>query len=103
MTQSLISVIVFVLVLICIPFLVRWAKNQKSMGGNVSGISSRVISATAVGPHQRVVTVEVGTEGDRTRLILGVTPQSISCLHVAQVTSPMESGANLSASPVERL
>jgi flagellar protein FliO/FliZ len=34
-----------------------------------------------VGPHQRVVTVEVGPEGARTWLVLGVTGQTISCLH----------------------
>ena len=51
----------------------------------ISGMASapRVISAVAVGPHQRVVTVEVGPESARTWLILGVTAQSITCLHNA--------------------
>jgi flagellar protein FliO/FliZ len=42
---------------------------------------SKIVSAVAVGPHQRVVTVEVGPEGARTLLVLGVTAQTISCLH----------------------
>ncbi|MEO7108166.1 MAG: flagellar biosynthetic protein FliO, partial [Rhodoferax sp.] len=42
---------------------------------------SRFISALAVGPHQRVVTVEVGPEGKRVWLTLGVTSQNITCLH----------------------
>lgn len=42
---------------------------------------SRVVSTVAVGPNQRVVTVEVGPESARVWLVLGVTPQSIQCLH----------------------
>ncbi len=36
----------------------------------------------AVGPGQRVVTVEVGHGAQKTCLVLGVTAQSIHCLHV---------------------
>ena len=46
-------------------------------------VSSKVISAVAVGPHQRVVTVEVGPEDARVWLTLGVTAQNITCLHTA--------------------
>jgi flagellar protein FliO/FliZ len=35
----------------------------------------------AVGPQQRVLTVEVGPENARTWLVLGVTGQTITCLH----------------------
>ena len=47
-----------------------------------AGTASKVLSAIAVGPHQRVVTVEVGPEHSRTVLVLGVTAQQVSCLHV---------------------
>lgn len=63
----------------------KWVK-QRAPGrfADVSG-QSRFISALAVGQHQRVVTVEVGPEGKRVWLTLGVTAQNISCLHCVDV------------------
>jgi flagellar protein FliO/FliZ len=85
MTQSLLSIIVFLGLLASLPFLVKWVKQRS--GGVVEGVGSqaRLVSALSVGPHQRVVTVDVGPEGARQRLTLGVTPQSITCLHSAPV------------------
>jgi flagellar protein FliO/FliZ len=82
--SSLVSVGVFLVILACLPFGVQWIK-RRSPGGNedVNG-KSRFISALAVGPHHRVVTVEVGPEGRRVWLTLGVTAQSISCLHCVE-------------------
>lgn len=81
MTQTLMTVGLFIALLACVPLAVKWVQ-RRSVGGS-TGMSSapRVISAAAVGPHQRVVTVEVGPENARIWLILGVTAQSITCLH----------------------
>ncbi len=81
MTQTLMTVGLFVVLLALMPVALKWVQ-RRSVGG-VSGMASapRVISGVAVGPHQRVVTVEVGPENARTWLILGVTAQSITCLH----------------------
>ena len=85
MTQSWILVGAFLAVLVCLPMVLKWIK-QRVPGrfADASG-QSRFISALAVGPHQRVVTVEVGPEGKRVWLTLGVTGQSISCLHCVDV------------------
>lgn len=85
MTQSWILVGAFLGVLVCLPMVLRWVKQR--VPGRFSDVSgqSRFISALAVGPHQRVVTVEVGPEGKRVWLTLGVTGQSISCLHCVDV------------------
>ena len=85
MTQSWILVGAFLGVLVCLPVLLKWLK-QRVPGrfADVSG-QSRFISALAVGPHQRVVTVEVGPEGRRVWLTLGVTGPTISCLHTVDV------------------
>ena len=45
-------------------------------------MSAQVLTSIAVGPGQRVVTVEVGQGSQKTCLVLGVTAQSIHCLHV---------------------
>lgn len=93
MTQTLISVGLFVVLLALVPIALKWVQ-RRSGGGGGGGIASasRVISAVAVGPHQRVVTVEVGPEGSRTWLTLGVTAQAITCLHSAAADSKTSSG-----------
>ncbi len=81
MSQSLLSVGIFLAVIVCLPFAVKWFKERTTADVRQIGGQSKVISAVAVGPHQRVVTVEVGPPGARVWLTLGVTAQSINCLH----------------------
>ncbi|WP_233506031.1 FliO/MopB family protein [Rhodoferax lacus] len=87
MTQSLILIGLFLCVLVSLPFLIERLK--KHYGLSIPGISgpSRVVSVLSLGAQQRVVTVEVGPHNARVWLVLGVTPQSIQCLH----TTPAES------------
>lgn len=91
MTQTLVSVVFFVVLLALVPSALKWVQ-RRSVGG-ASGLTSasRIISAIAVGPHQRVVTVEVGPEGERVWLTLGVTAQTITCLHTALIDTKTES------------
>ena len=82
MTQTLITVAVFVLALAMVPMGIKWLQSRMAVGsGATAGAASRVLSAVAVGPQQRVVTVEVGPADARICLVLGVTAQSIACLH----------------------
>lgn len=84
-SQSLIPVGIFLALLVCLPFIVKWVKRRSETGSREPGGQARFISAVAVGPHQRVVTVEVGPDGARVWLTLGVTSQAITCLHTASV------------------
>lgn len=81
MTQTLLAVLAFVVIVAALPWLVRRLQQRQALarGGDVA---IRVLSAVAVGAHQRVVTVEVGEGAHKTRLVLGVTAQQINCLHV---------------------
>lgn len=81
MTQSLVWVAGFVLLLALVPFGIKWLQSRTGSGLMQAGASSRVLSAVAVGPQQRVVTVEVGPSDARICLVLGVTQHSIACLH----------------------
>ena len=87
MTQSWLLVGAFLAILVCLPVGLRWLKQRVPGRFADVGAQSRFISALAVGPHQRVVTVEVGPEGKRVWLTLGVTGQNISCLHSVAVDS----------------
>lgn len=91
LSQTLLAVLAFVAIVAALPWLVKRMQQRQAMarGGDVS---TRVLSAVAVGAHQRVVTVEVGEGAHKTRLVLGVTAQQINCLHVltpgAAATTP---------------
>jgi flagellar protein FliO/FliZ len=85
MTSSFFPVVLFLVMLACVPLVLKWLRTKSIVGGNDAGAQSKIISALAVGPHQRVITVEVGLEAARVRLTLGVTPQAISLLHSAPV------------------
>lgn len=81
MTQSLYLVAGLVLLLALVPVGIKWIQARSGHGALVAGASGKVLSAVAVGPQQRVVTVEVGAADARICLVLGVTQQSITCLH----------------------
>lgn len=81
MTQTLLTVAAFVLLLAMVPMGIRWLQARAGGVGPNPGVGSKVLSAVAVGPHQRVVTVEVGPPDARVCLVLGVTAQSVTCLH----------------------
>jgi len=91
MTESLVPVGIFLLLLGCLPFALKWIKQRTSGATGQVGRQAKFISALAVGPHQRVVIVEVGPEGQRVWLTLGVTGQGISCLHSVTIPqSPLD-------------
>ena len=96
MSQTLFTVGLFVVLLALVPFALRWVQRRAVAGGAGLASASRVVSAIAVGPHQRVVTVEVGPEGSRTWLTLGVTAQTITCLHSAVVAMKPDGSATSS-------
>nr|WP_315190802.1 flagellar biosynthetic protein FliO [uncultured Albidiferax sp.] len=85
MGQTLLLVVLFVAAMAMLPLAIKWIQRRAQGGGVAASGNARVVSAVGVGPHQRVVTVEVGPEGARTWLVLGVTAQAISCLHTAPV------------------
>jgi flagellar protein FliO/FliZ len=81
MSQAWVSVVLFVVLLALVPVALKWAQRRAGGGGIGSSAATRIVSAVGVGPHQRVVTVEVGPEGSRVWLTLGVTAQNVTCLH----------------------
>lgn len=89
MTQTLLTVVAFVLLLAMVPMGLKWLQARSVVSGPAAGGANRVLSAVAVGPQQRVVTVEVGPAHARVCLVLGVTAQSVSCLH----TTPAQPAA----------
>ena len=92
MTQSMILIGAFLVVLVCLPFAIAWIKKRNNVGASQGGSQLKFVSALAVGPHQRVVTVEAGPEGSRVWLTLGVTSGAIACLHTSQASPAHDGG-----------
>lgn len=82
MTQLISTALLFLVVLALVPLALRWVRQRTMPSGADAASAARVVSAAAVGPQQRVVTVEVGPQGRRVWLVLGVTAQTVNCLHV---------------------
>jgi flagellar protein FliO/FliZ len=93
MSQTLALLVLFVGALALLPWLVRRLQQRRLADTGAMGAGVRVLAAVAVGPQQRVLTVEVGPEGARSWLVLGVTAQHISCLHVLQPGAQAKAGA----------
>jgi flagellar protein FliO/FliZ len=91
LSQTLLLVVLFVILMAMLPLGIKWMQRRTGGINAVAGANLKVISAVAVGPQQRVVTVEVGPEGARTWLVLGVTAHNISCLFT-QPASGTEAG-----------
>ncbi len=96
MTQQLLLIGLFLSVLASLPWALRWLRGRMVSNAVAVGGQSRFISAVAVGPNQRVVTVEVGPEQARVWLTLGVTSQTVSLLH----TIPVRANGEVAASVV---
>ena len=83
--QTLISIGLFVVFIALIPVGLKWVQRRAVANAGNVGSASRIISTIAVGPHQRIITIEVGPESERSWLTLGVTAQTITCLHCTSI------------------
>lgn len=81
MTQSLLLIVIFIGLLACMPMAVNRLKKRYGLTQLGPTHDSRLVSVLAVGPQQKVVTVEVGPPEAKVWLVLGVTAQSVNHLH----------------------
>lgn len=81
MNTPLLPILWFLAILCLIP-LVLWLLKRTPIGAaNGAGVM-RVVAQLSVAPNQRLLTVEVGTGDDKRWLVLGVSGQQITTLHV---------------------
>jgi flagellar protein FliO/FliZ len=96
-SQTLLVVALFVVALATLPWAIKWLQRRVQGGMAMAGPNSRLVGALAVGPQQRVVTVEVGPAGARVWLVLGVTTQTVNLLHTLPATGGDFAGALVKA------
>lgn len=97
MASTWLSLALLVLIIAMVPLALKWLQARTGLGRLPAQGAIRVLDAAAVGPQQRVMTVEIGEPGARIRLTLGVTPTHISCLHQAPVVAT--AGETFDAAP----
>ncbi len=98
MSLAWLSIALLLLGLALLPSGIKWLQRRVGIHTAASASSAlRIVSSLAVGVHQRIVTVEVGPDGQKTWLILGISPQTITCLH----TVAMEAGPRPPVQPVQ--
>lgn len=79
--NNLLPLLWFVAILALIPALL-WLLKRTPLGGAGAQGQMRTVAMLQIAPNQRLLTVEVGQGEDRRWLVLGVTAQQISTLHV---------------------
>ncbi len=100
--SSLLPLLWFLAIVALIP-LALWLLKRTPLGGGAGNPQMRIIAALPLSPSQRLLTVEVGQGDERRWLVLGVSAQQISTLHVmppqAEPSGPGAAGSTAPASP----
>jgi flagellar protein FliO/FliZ len=81
MSSPIVSLLWFVAVLALIPISLKLLKRTPMGGAAAQGVM-RTVAALPISANQRLLTVEVGSGEDKRWLVLGVTAQQITTLHV---------------------
>jgi len=97
-SQGLSSLLWFVAILAAIPA-VLWFLKRTPLGGAGSGQAMRSIGVLPLSTSQRIVTLEVGSGDERRWLVLGVTPTTITTLHMMAPQGPAAVDAAMPPAP----
>ena len=90
MSYTYLWLVALVALLCTLPWVVKWLQRRTGLGPKRAGDGVQLVSALALGPQQRVMTVEVGPADARVQLVLGVTAQHITCLYSQPVRAVPE-------------
>jgi flagellar protein FliO/FliZ len=81
MLQNALPAFGLLVLMVLVAWLLKRSRHQIAGLAGHAGPSLRVMNSLALGPQQRVVTVQVGQGAEGVCLVLGVTAGSITALH----------------------
>lgn len=81
MLQNAAPAIVLLIVMVGIAWLLQRYRRHLPGAANRAGPHLQVLGGVALGPQQRVVTLQVGQGEQAVCLVLGVSPGSVTALH----------------------
>ncbi len=89
MLQNALPAFGLLLIMVVLAVVLKRMRHHLPRPGGQEGPALRTLSSLSLGPHQRMVTVQVGEGADSVCLVLGVTPGSVQTLHsMALPTDP---------------
>lgn len=99
MTGQLVQLLLGLLLVIGLIFLLAWLMRRVQQIGPRGGKVIKVLASQALGPRDRLVLVQVGSE----QILLGLSPGRISALHVMNEPVHLPDGEPASAEFAQRL
>ena len=86
--------IVLAAAIVLAPFAAKWWVRKRQGPTALAASEMRLVASVALGPQQRVVTIEAGPPHARVWLVLGVSAGAITTLHTAACESPNTTGSD---------
>ncbi|MFP8779474.1 FliO/MopB family protein [Hydrogenophaga sp. RWCD_12] len=97
MIQNAAPAVVLLIVMVGIAWLLQRYRRHLPGAAHRAGPALQVLGGVALGPQQRVVTVQVGQGEQAVCLVLGVSPGSVTALH--QMPLPTAASEPVDAAP----
>ena len=99
MLQNAAPAFVLLIVMVGIAWLLQRYRRHLPGVARRAGPALQVLGSVALGPQQRVVTVQVGQGADSVCLVLGVAPGGVTALHRMPLPEPAETPAAPAGAP----
>ncbi|UJW81308.1 FliO/MopB family protein [Hydrogenophaga sp. SL48] len=93
MLQNAAPALVLLILMVCIAWALQRYRRHLPGAARQTGPSLQVLSTLALGPQQRVVTVQVGQGEGSVCLVLGVSAGSVTPLHSLPMPAPADEPA----------
>ena len=93
MLQNAAPALVLLIVMVCIAWALQRYRRHLPGAARQTGPALQVLSTLALGPQQRVVTVQVGQGEGSVCLVLGVSAGSVTPLHSLPMPAPADEPA----------
>ena len=97
MLQNAAPAVILLIVMVGVAWLLQRYRRHLPGAANRAGPHLQVLGGVALGPQQRVVTLQVGQGEQAVCLVLGVSPGSVTALHQMplppEVVDPVSPGA----------
>ena len=99
MIQNAAPAVVLLILMVGIAWLLQRYRRHLPGAAHRAGPTLQVLGGVALGPQQRVVTVQVGQGEQAVCLVLGVSPGSVTALHQMPLPAVADEPADATTPP----
>jgi flagellar protein FliO/FliZ len=101
MLQNAAPALVLLLVMVAVAWMLQRYRRHIPGAARQTGPALQVMNTLALGPQQRVITLQVGQGGSGVCLVLGVAPGGITALHALPLAAA-DADAAADTGPIEQ-